>query len=63
MERGSNLENLQDRSESLANNAIEFRAGSRRIERKMWWKNKKINIIIGSVIVIILIIIIGTIYI
>ncbi|OTF74162.1 synaptobrevin-like protein [Euroglyphus maynei] len=59
MERGSNLDNLQDRSQNLSEYSTEFRNGARRVQRKMWWKNMKINIIIGIIVAIILIIIIG----
>ena len=59
MQRGTNLDYLEDRSEVLSSNANEFRIGARRVSRKMWWQNMKINIIIGSVILIVIIIIIG----
>ncbi|KAH9390990.1 PREDICTED: vesicle-associated membrane protein 8-like [Rhagoletis zephyria] len=58
MQRGQNLDYLEDRSEVLSSNANEFRVGARRISRKMWWQNMKINIIIGVVILAIIIIII-----
>lgn len=59
MERGTNLGYLEDRSEMLSSNANDFQVGSRRLSRKMWWQNMKINIIIGSIILIIVVIIIG----
>ncbi|UXI23176.1 PI-PLC X domain-containing protein 3 [Sarcoptes scabiei] len=59
MERGSNLDNLQTRSEYLANNAIEYRTITTNLQRKMWWRNMKINVIVGLIIIVILIIIIG----
>lgn len=58
MQRGQNLDYLEDRSEMLSSNANEFRVGARRISRKMWWNNMKINIIIGIVILAIILIII-----
>ncbi|KAI7685360.1 hypothetical protein SSS_01748 [Sarcoptes scabiei] len=58
MERGSNLDNLQTRSEYLANNAIEYRTITTNLQRKMWWRNMKINVIVGLIIIVILIIII-----
>jgi len=58
MQRGSNLDYLEDRSEVLSSNANEFRIGARRVSRKMWWQNMRINIIIGTVILVIVIIII-----
>ena len=59
MQRGQNLDYLEDRSEMLSSNANEFRVGARRISRKMWWQNMKINIIVGTVIAVIIVIIIG----
>lgn len=58
MQRGQNLDYLEDRSEVLSSNANEFRVGARRVSRKMWWQNMKINIIIGIVILAIIAIII-----
>ena len=59
IERGSNLDYLENRSEYLSNHSNEFRVGANRIQRKMWWQNMKINIIIGTVIAVIIVIIIG----
>lgn len=59
IERGSNLDCLENRSEFLSNHSNEFRVGARRIQRKMWWQNMKVNLIIGLVILVIVIIIIG----
>ncbi len=58
LERGSRLDHLEDRSEMLSNRADEFRVGARRVSRKMWWQNMKINIFIGVVVVIIILIIV-----
>lgn len=59
MQRGSNLDHLEDRSEILSSNANEFRIGARRVSRKMWLQNMKMKIIIASIIIAIIIIIIG----
>ncbi len=58
LERGSRLDHLEDRSEMLSNRADEFRVGARRVSRKMWWQNMKVNIFIGVVVVIIILIIV-----
>lgn len=42
----------------LSSRADEFRVSGRRIARKMWWQNMKLNIIIGSVVLIIIIVIV-----
>lgn len=58
LERGQRLDNLEGRSEMLSSRADEFRVTSRRVSRKMWWQNMKLNLIIGSVVVIIIIVIV-----
>lgn len=58
LERGSRLDHLEDRSEMLSSRADEFRVHSRRVSRKMWWQNMRMNIIIGSVVLVIILIIV-----
>jgi hypothetical protein len=45
-------------TEMLSSRADEFRVSSRRVARKMWWQNMKLNLIIGSVVLIIIVVII-----
>lgn len=59
LDRGGRLETLEDRSDMLSSGADEFRSSSRRVARKMWWQNMRINIFIGLVILVIVIVIVG----
>lgn len=37
-ERGDNLENLQGKTDGLAESAQSFRRGANQVRKKMWWK-------------------------
>ncbi|XP_033751874.1 vesicle-associated membrane protein 3-like [Pecten maximus] len=50
LDRGEKIDRLQERSEDLESNAINFQSSSRRLRRKMWCKNCKMNCIIAAVI-------------
>lgn len=58
IDRGGKLESLEGRSENLYSNADVFRSHSRRVARKMWWQNARVNLFIGLVIAVIIAIII-----
>ncbi|CAH3041964.1 unnamed protein product [Porites evermanni] len=58
LDRGAKLEDLQDKSEDLEMSASHFRAGSRRLQRKLWWQNFRFKLILAFIFIIILIIII-----
>lgn len=58
LDRGSKLEDLQDKSEELEMSASHFRSGSRRLQRKMWWQNFRLKLIFAFIVIAILIIII-----
>lgn len=58
LDRGSKLEDLQDKSEELEMSASHFRSGSRRLQRKMWWQNFRLKLIFAFIVIVILIIII-----
>jgi len=51
LERGERIELLVDKTESLNQSAFKFKKGSTQLKRAMWWKNIKIMIILGIVIV------------
>ena len=53
MDRGERLDSLNARSEGLTANSEIFRSSSRRVARKMWWKNARLNIFIGLVVSVI----------
>jgi len=58
MERGDNLDNLVTKTTDLEAGAAVFRDRTKVVRRKMWWKNAKMNIILGIVAVVVIVIII-----
>ncbi|XP_062858219.1 vesicle-associated membrane protein 4 isoform X2 [Trichomycterus rosablanca] len=58
IERGERLEDLQDKSESLSDNASAFSSRAKQLHRRMWWKDMKMKMIVALVVVILLLIII-----
>lgn len=60
-ERGERLDQLQDKTDNLAESAQGFRRGANRVRKQMWWKDMKMRVcLIVGVIVLLLIIIIPT---
>eukprot|EP00842_Homolaphlyctis_polyrhiza_P006074 jgi/Hompol1/6468/HPOL_004998-RA len=63
MARGEKLDTLQNKTDDLAQGAMQFKKGSKEVQNYMWWKNMKLNLIIGliatTVIVIAIIGIVG----
>ena len=58
IERGERLDELQDKSESLLDNAIAFSNRSKQLQRQMWWCGCKIKAIMALVAIILLLVII-----
>ncbi|XP_048833202.1 vesicle-associated membrane protein 4 isoform X1 [Brienomyrus brachyistius] len=58
IERGERLDDLQDKSESLSDNASAFSSRAKQLHRRMWWRDTKMKAIIALVIVVLLLIII-----
>ncbi|XP_059369087.1 vesicle-associated membrane protein 4-like isoform X1 [Carassius carassius] len=58
IERGERLDELQDKSESLSDNASAFSSRAKQLHRRMWWRDMKIKMIIALVVVILLLVII-----
>ncbi|XP_068695159.1 vesicle-associated membrane protein 8-like [Montipora capricornis] len=58
LDRGTKLEDLQDKSEDLEMSASHFRSGSRRLQRKLWWQNFRLKLIFAFIFIVILIVII-----
>lgn len=54
LQRGEHLDDLVTKTEELHDTANVFRVSSRRVARKMWWRNVKMWIIIGIIGAIIL---------
>ncbi|KAK7487383.1 hypothetical protein BaRGS_00021345 [Batillaria attramentaria] len=57
VERGDRLEDLQDKSDSLAGSADMFRSRSKSLHSSMWWKNCRMRILLAIVILIIVLVI------
>ncbi|KAL2089358.1 hypothetical protein ACEWY4_014046 [Coilia grayii] len=58
IERGERLDDLQDKSESLSDNASAFSSRAKQLHRRMWWRDVKMKAVIALVVVILLVIII-----
>lgn len=58
IERGERLDELQDKSESLSDNATAFSSRARQLRRQMWWRECKMKAIVASVFILILLVII-----
>ncbi|OPJ77114.1 vesicle-associated membrane protein 4 [Patagioenas fasciata monilis] len=58
IERGERLDDLQDKSESLSDNATAFSNRAKQLRRQMWWRGCKMKAIIALVVVILLLVII-----
>lgn len=57
LERGDQLDNLQDRSDGLATTSDQFRTSATRLRRNMWWQNTRAKIFIGIAVIVILLLI------
>ncbi|XP_065916750.1 vesicle-associated membrane protein 3-like [Dysidea avara] len=58
LDRGEKLSELESKSEDLADSATQFKFHSTRLQKKMWWQNCKLKLILCIVIVAVMIIII-----
>ncbi|KAK6355357.1 hypothetical protein TWF696_004466 [Orbilia brochopaga] len=58
-ERGQNLNQLQNKTNDLADSAQGFRRGANRVRKAMWWKDMKMRLclIIGVIILIAVIVV------
>ncbi|KAL3899438.1 MAG: hypothetical protein SGCHY_002051 [Lobulomycetales sp.] len=58
MQRGEQLDTLQNKTDNLQNSSAQFKRGASRVRKQMWWKNMKLNMIIGAVVLTIIIVIV-----
>ncbi|KAH6563090.1 hypothetical protein BASA50_004619 [Batrachochytrium salamandrivorans] len=58
MQRGEQLDTLQNKTEDLQNSSLQFKRGANRVRKEMWWKDMKLKLIIGGVVAVVLVIII-----
>ncbi|KAI5946193.1 Vesicle-associated membrane protein 4 [Manis javanica] len=58
IERGERLDDLQDQSESLSDNAAAFSSRSKQLRRQMWWRGCKMKASVALVAVVLSLVII-----
>ncbi|KAJ3306209.1 hypothetical protein HDU76_004873 [Blyttiomyces sp. JEL0837] len=58
MQRGEELETLNNKTENLQESSLQFKKGANAVRKQMWWKDFKMKLILGGVVLAILIIII-----
>ncbi len=54
VERGERLELLVDKTDALNTESVTFRRGARQVQRKMWWQNVKMKILLGVIALVII---------
>ena len=59
LERGERIDLLVDKTDRLGGSARDFRVRSRGLRRKMWWKNVKLMVLLGVVIVFLVYLLVG----
>ena len=57
-QRGARLDNLQQKTDNLADSARQFRSGANQVRKKMWLKNMKMKICVAVGVAVLLVIII-----
>ncbi|EDW09857.1 vesicle-associated membrane protein 7 [Drosophila mojavensis] len=58
-DRGEKLELLVNKTENLSNNSVAFRKASRNLARQMFWKNIRIYVVVGLVIIFVIYVIVS----
>lgn len=59
LERGERIDLLVDKTDRLGVGAQDFRVRSRGLKRKMWWKNVKLMVLLGVVVVFLVYLFVG----
>lgn len=59
LERGERIDLLVDKTDRLGVGAHDFRVRSRGLKRQMWWKNVKLMVLLGVVIVFLIYLFVG----
>ncbi|KAM9434873.1 vesicle associated membrane protein 1a [Clarias gariepinus] len=54
MDRDKNLSNLDDRADALHSGAKMFESSAAKLKNKYWWKNCKMMIIMGVIVVLLI---------
>ncbi|XP_075154624.1 vesicle-associated membrane protein 7 [Haematobia irritans] len=50
-DRGEKLELLVNKTENLSNNSVAFRKASRNLARQMFWKNVRLYVVVGLILI------------
>lgn len=58
-DRGEKLELLVNKTENLSNNSVAFRKASRNLARQMFWKNIRLYVVVGLIIIFVLYVIVS----
>ena len=59
LERGERIDILVDKTDNLNVAALQFKKRSTALKREMWWKNAKVTMILGAVVLVILYLIVS----
>ena len=59
LERGERIDLLVDKTDRLGVGAHDFRMRSRGLKRQMWWKNMKLMVLLGVVVVFLIYLFVG----
>ena len=59
LERGERIDLLVDKTDRLGVGARDFRIRSRGLKRRMWWKNVKLMVLLGVVVVFLIYLFVG----
>ena len=57
LERDQKLSQLDDRADALQEGASQFEKSAATLKRKYWWKNIKMMIILGAIVLVLIILI------
>lgn len=58
MQRGEQLDSLQNKTDDLQNNSLQFKRGANKVRKMMWWKDMKMKLILGGVVVVLIVVIV-----
>jgi vesicle-associated membrane protein 7 len=59
LERGEGIDLLVDKTDRLGGSAREFRMRSQNLRRRMWWKNVKVMVLLGVVVIFLIYLFVG----
>jgi len=59
LERGERIDLLVDKTDRLGGSARDFRVRSRGLRRRMWWKNVKLMVLLGVVVIFLIYLLVG----